>query len=124
MSDLDRLIEQTLDNEDAELRRALGEEPGFIAGALGTFRGPFGWANTIIMVSQAVCFLTGAWMAWKFYQADTVLDALHWGLPAIVLLIVALVLKMGLMPVMQADRLARDIRRLELRLERMRSETA
>lgn len=61
-------------------------------------------------------------MAWKFYQQSEVIDALRWGFPALMFLIVSPVLKMGLMPVMEANRIARDIRRLELRIERLRGE--
>lgn len=120
MSDLDRMINDVLEDEEQGLLAELEREPGFFERAFGTFRGPAGWANMIVMVAQAVFFFAGVGFAWKFYQADTVLDALHWALPAVVLLIVGPVLKMGLMPVMEANRIARDIRRLELRIERMR----
>jgi len=123
MSDLDTMIEEALDDEEQTLLHSLEREPGFFERAFGTFRGPAGWANMIIMISQAVFFIAGVWMAWQFYQQTEVLGALRWGLPALMLLIVAPVMKMGLMPVMEGNRLARDIRRLELRIERMRHES-
>ena len=122
MSDLDRQIRDALEEEEQGLLERLEREPGFFERAFGTFSGPSGWANLIVMVAQAVFFIAGCWLAWRFYQQDSVLEALRWGLPALMLLIVSPVLKMGLMPVMQANRLARDIRRLELRIERVREE--
>ena len=124
MSDLDEMIRNALDDEEQGLLHELEREPGFFERAFGTFAGPAGWANLILMVAQAVFFLAGVWFAWVFYQQDSVIEALRWGLPALVLLIVAPVLKMGLMPVMEGQKLARDIRRLELRIERLRGDKA
>lgn len=122
MSDLDEMIRNALDDEEQGLLHELEREPGFFERAFGTFAGPAGWANLILMVAQAVFFIAGVWFAWVFYQQDSVIEALRWGLPALVLLIVAPVLKMGLMPVMEGQKLARDIRRLELRIERLRGD--
>ncbi|MCH8491213.1 MAG: hypothetical protein LAT81_14970 [Oceanicaulis sp.] len=121
MSDIDRLINETLDHEDAELRRALGEEPGFIASAFGMMRGPGAWARRYMFVAQGVMFFVSVWFAWEFFQADTVLDALRWGLPAVVLMLAALVVKTSMAAFITEHRLLTEIRRLELRIERMRS---
>jgi len=121
MSDIDRLIEETLDHEDAELRRALGEEPGFIASAFGMLRGPGAWPRQLMFIAQAILFLAGVWFAWEFFQAETVLEALRWGLPSAVLMLGALVVKTSMAAFLTEHRLLMEIRRLELRVERMRS---
>ena len=66
------------------------------------------------MAAQAALFVVGVWAAWRFFEADTPLSALHWGLPAAVLLLMSLIIKMGLMPQMQANRLMRELKRLQL----------
>ena len=43
-----------------------------------------------------------------------VLSALHWGLPAAVLVLMALIIKLGMMPELQANRLMRELKRLQL----------
>ena len=48
------------------------------------------------------------------FGADDALSALHWGLPAAVLLIMALMIKLALWPVMQTNRLRLSLKRLEL----------
>ena len=53
---------------------------------------------------------------WQFYTATETLPALKWGLSAATLAIVAVQLKMALMPVLQANRVLLALRRLELRL--------
>jgi hypothetical protein len=121
MSDIDRLIEETLDHEDAALRRALGEEPGFIASAFGMMRGPGAWPRQVMFAAQTVMFFVSVWFAWEFFQAETVLEALRWGLPSAVLMLGALVVKTSMAAFLTEHRLLMEIRRLELRIERMRS---
>lgn len=121
MSDIDRLINETLDHEDAELRRALGEDPGFIASAFGMMRGPGAWPRQIMFAAQSVMFFVSVWFAWEFFQAESVLEALRWGLPSAVLMLGALVVKTSMAAFLTEHRLLMEIRRLELRIERMRS---
>lgn len=121
MSDIDRLIEETLDHEDADLRRALGEEPGFIASAFGMLRGPGAWPRQAMFAAQTVMFFVSVWFAWAFFQAETVLEALRWGLPSAVLMLGALVVKTSMAAFLTEHRLLMEIRRLELRIERLRA---
>lgn len=122
MSDVDRLIEQALDDEDRALREVLGKEPGFFSLAFGLFSGPRAWVNWILMGAQTALFLIGVWLAWQAFSAEAVADILRWGLSASTLLLAALILKLSMVPVMTENRLVTEIRRLELRIERMRSE--
>ena len=50
-----------------------------------------------------------AWAGWRFFTAETALSALHWGLPAAVLVLAALIVKLGMMPELQANRLMREL---------------
>ncbi|MFN3670042.1 MAG: DUF6768 family protein [Brevundimonas sp.] len=114
MQDIDRMIEEALDGEDKALFRETAIEPGFFEQAFGLLGGRNGWVNILMMVIQAALFVGGLWAGWRFYQAETVLSALHWGLPAAVLLLMALIIKLGMMPEMQANRLMRELKRLQL----------
>lgn len=114
MRDLDASIDAALDAEERELLRGIGEEPGYFAQALGVFGGRTGWVNMILMVVQSALFIAGAWAAWRFFQADDALSALRWGLPSAVALLMALIIKLALWPVIQTNRLLREIKKLEL----------
>lgn len=114
MRDLDASIDAALDAEERELLRNIGEEPGYFSQALGVFGGRTGWVNMILMVVQGAMFLAGVWAAWNFFQADDALTALRWGLPSAVALLMALIIKLALWPVLQTNRLLREIKRLEL----------
>ncbi|MBU1346212.1 MAG: hypothetical protein KKA16_04585 [Alphaproteobacteria bacterium] len=80
------------------------------------FGGRSGWVSVVLIVVQAVLFLAGAWAGWRFFQASEPLTALHWGLPAAVLLIMSLMIKLAMWPTMHANRLALQLKRIELRL--------
>lgn len=114
MSDTDRMIEQALDAEEQELLRRIGEEPENVEQALGLFKGRTGWVNMVLMGAQAALFISGVWAAWNFFKATDALTAVHWGLPAAVALLMALAIKLALYPVIQANRVLREMKRLEL----------
>lgn len=122
MSDVDRLIEQALDDEDRALREVLGKEPGVLGGLWRLLTGPRAWANWVMLVSQGIMFVVGVWFAWEFFQASDALDALRYGLPAVTLFVMAIVIKTSMTPYISENRLLTEIRRLELRIERMRAE--
>ncbi|HZG47245.1 MAG TPA: DUF6768 family protein [Allosphingosinicella sp.] len=116
MRDIDNMIEEALGQEEREILRRIGEEPGFFSQAFGLFRGPTGWVNVIMMVAQGVIFIAGVWAAWHFFQAGDPVSQLRWGLPAATLLILATILKMALLPRMETNHIIRELKRLELQL--------
>ena len=114
MKDIDRMIEEALDGEEQALFRDTAREPGFFEQAFGLLGGRNGWVNGILVAVQAALFVGGLWAGWRFFEAETVLSALHWGLPAAVLVLMALIIKLGMMPELQANRLMRELKRLQL----------
>ncbi|QYU68883.1 hypothetical protein J4558_01690 [Leptolyngbya sp. 15MV] len=114
MSDSERTIDEALIAEERALLRSIGDEPGYIDQAMGLFAGRNGWVNGILMAAQALLFAGGVWAAWRFFAATTTLDALHWGIPAAVALVMALIIKMSLYPIIHIQRLLRELKRMEL----------
>lgn len=114
MQDIDRMIEEALQGEEQALFRETAREPGFFAQAFGLLGGPNGWVNVVMVAVQATLFVAGLWAGWRFFAADTALSALHWGLPAVVLLLASLIVKLGMMPELQANRLMRELKRQQL----------
>lgn len=119
MQDIDKLIDEALDAEERELLHTL-DEPGFFNQAFGVFKGPTGWMSMVMMFWQMVLFIAGVWAAWRFFEAVDPADQLRWGLPALLLLIFAGMLKMSLVPRMESNRLLRELKRLELQIARGR----
>lgn len=112
---LDQKIAETLGPDDRRLFEDL-RDPGFLHTALGIFSGRDSWPARAIYVSVVVMFLAGLWTGWHFLSATDPLSALHWGLPSAVLMVMAVVVKVALMPRIEAERLLRAIERLELLL--------
>lgn len=123
MRDLDGLIDKAIDDEEHELLRRIGEEPGFFKQAVGIFDGRTGWVNGVLMTAQALLFMAGAVAAWWFFAASDPVAQLRWGLPAAVLLLVSLMIKLAMWPTIQTNRVLRELRRIELQLARMSART-
>lgn len=117
MQDIDKLIDEALDAEERELLHRF-EEQGFFAQAFGVFRGPTGWMSIVMMFWQTVMFIAGVWAAWNFFEASDAVTQLRWGLPAMLLLLFAGMLKMALVPRMESNRVIRELKRLELQVVR------
>lgn len=120
MSDLDRLIEDSLREADRTGLVPSGE-PGYFRQAFALFTGRLAWVHWVMFITQFTMFVLGAVCAWHFFQAETALTALHWGFPAAVLLIFSAIFKTALAPEMATNRLLMEIKRLELRIERLRA---
>ena len=115
MSRLDQLIAEAMSAEEREILRET-EELGWFRLGLNQFRGKLAWVAWSVMIVQGFLFLAGVWCAVEFFQATELLTALKWGLPGAVLMILATILKTSLMPQIQAERILRELKRVELML--------
>ncbi len=113
MPSIDDLIKEALTEQDSEIIKST-EELGFFPLTMGIFRGRLGWVSWVIMLMQGALFVAGVWAAWRFFGAGEVLPTLKWGISAAVLLLMAGMLKFSLMPQIQADRVLRELKRVEL----------
>ena len=120
MRDVDQLIEEALGEEESDLLRRIGGEPGFYERALGMFGAGVRWTVVLMMVVQSALFIAGVWAAWNFFEAADPVTQLRWGLPAAVLLLMALIVKTAVAPAIHHDRLMRELKRIELQIARMR----
>jgi hypothetical protein len=123
MRDIDRMIDEAIYEEEGELLRQIGEEPGFFSQAFGIRRADR-MGERLLMVVQTVLFVAGVWAAWMFFLAADPVTQLSWGLPAAVLLIMALMLKMMVWPAFQTNRLLREMKLIQLQLARRGDEKA
>ena len=120
MRNVDDLIEEALGAEESELLRRIGGEPNILERALGMFGAGVGWFVALMMVVQTLLFLAGVWAAWTFFEATDTVTQLRWGLPAAVLLIMSLMIKMAVAPTLHANRIMCELKRIELQLARAR----
>ena len=118
MRDLDRMIDEALGEEESELLRRIGGEPGFFERALGMFGAGTRWMVGLMMAIQSLLFVAGVWTAWHFFAAADTYAQLRWGLPAAVLLLMSLAIKLAVAPSIHADRIMRELKRIELQIAR------
>ena len=119
MSDVDRMIDEALDAEERELLRSIGDEPGFVERMLGMTGPEIVWMVWVMMIFQTLLFVGGLYAAWMFFEAGEPVTQLRWGLPAVVLLLMALLIKLAVPPAIQTKRLMRELKRIELQIVRL-----
>lgn len=112
----DTKLDAALRAEEQELLRQIATEPGYFSQLSGAFSGSTGWISSVLMVAQVILFGGAVWCAWHFFSADDAVRALQWGLPAMTFALMALMLKLAIWPVIQANRVLRAIKHLELQL--------
>ncbi|MBL4807329.1 MAG: hypothetical protein JKY31_08575 [Rhodobacteraceae bacterium] len=113
MSKLDDLINEALSVQDQEILAGT-EEQGWFALGTDVFKGKLGWISWVLMITQTCLFVLGVWLAWQMFSATEVISALQWGFSATVTLLMGGMLKMSLMPQLQANRVLRELKRVEL----------
>ena len=119
MQDIDRKIDEAIDAEERELLRSIGDEPGFVEGMLGMTGPEIVWMVWLLMIFQTLVFFAGLYAAWMFFEASAPETQLRWGLPAAVLLLMGLQIKLAVPPAIQTKRLMRELKRLELQIVRL-----
>lgn len=118
MRDLDKMIDEALGQEESELLRKIGGEPNILERALGMFGAGVEWMAALMMVIQTLLFIAGVWAAWMFFEAGDPVTQLRWGLPAAVLLLMSLMIKLAVAPAIHHNRLMRELKRIELQIAR------
>ncbi|MDP2318801.1 MAG: hypothetical protein Q8O42_05605 [Acidobacteriota bacterium] len=120
MRDLEQMIDEALGQEESELLRSIAGEPSLVERALGMFGAGVGWMVMLMMVVQTALFVAGVWAGWNFFEASEPVAQLRWGLPAAVLLLMSLIIKLAVAPAIHHNRLMRELKRIELQIARMR----
>ena len=116
MTDVDRMIDEALEAEERELLNSIGDEPGFVERMLGMTGPEIVWMVWVMMIFQTLLFFAGLYAAWMFFEAAEPVTQLRWGLPAVVLLLMGLLIKLAVPPAIQTKRLMRELKRLELKV--------
>jgi len=117
MDDLDKKIEEALNEEDRALLHEFGEQ-GLFGQLGGLFRGKLGWLSMITFVVAFIMFAIGAWAAWNFYQASDVVVMLKWAGLAWLGLMAQMMIKLWSWMRMESNRVLREVKRLELQIAR------
>jgi len=122
MNKIDDLIGQALTEEDRALL-ASHSEPGYLTQAFGLFRGPLAWVMWLVNVASGVAFLAGAYAIWQMFGTSDPLVAVKWGVASLFLFQVTTLCKTFMGNRMEANRLLRELKRIELQISLLRDRT-
>jgi hypothetical protein len=118
---VDDLIARGLSAEDRDLL-ARHSEPGYVSQAFGLFRGSWSWVMWLVNISAALSFLAAIYALWQLYAANEVLAAVKWGVAGLLLFQFTALGKTFMGSHLEANRLLREIKRVELQMSLLRSE--
>jgi uncharacterized membrane protein len=119
MDKTDELIKQTLSAEDRDLLARHGE-PGYFSQAFGLFRGSLGWVVWVAYLCGIIAFAGFGVSLWRSWHATDALAAVQWGVLAIVLFQFTMIMKSFLGSHLEANRMLREFKRVELQLALLR----
>lgn len=115
MEEIDKLIKETLNKEEAKFYDAL-EEQNIFEMLFGLFKGKNAWINILLNIMIIVFFVSFVYSGIQFFASETTEGLIKWGLGSLIFLICISYLK--LYASMQMDKYAilREMKRLELQV--------
>lgn len=119
MSKIDDMIDEALSEEERALLEHYTGEPGYIRQALGLFRGGLGWVMWFVGIVQVLLFFAALYCLWGLFNVDELMTGLRWGVGAVILVQLSTLLRGFMGMQFEANRVLREVKRLELRLARM-----
>ena len=119
MNKIDDMIGKALTEEDRALL-ANHSEPGYLAQAFGIFRGPMAGIMWMVNVASGVAAIAALYAIWRMVGSPEVLMAVKWGVGALALFQVTSLCKTFMANRMEANRLLRELKRVELQVAMLR----
>jgi hypothetical protein len=120
MSKLDKLIEDALDKEDRALFARHGEE-GLFGEVAGLFGGKLAWWNALTVVMQIILFAGALYAGKEFMATADVPGMIRWGGLCALLMIAVSIIKLMHWEQVQANRVIREVKRVELLIARAKA---
>lgn len=117
MSKLDKMIEEALGAEDRALFSRYGEQ-GLIGQVGEMFSGKMGWWNWLTMLIQLIMLAGALYAAAKFIAVEDIAAMIRWGALAGLLVFAVSFIKLMHWEQMQANRIIREVKRLQLQIAR------
>ena len=121
MSKFDDLIGKALTEEDRALL-ASHSEPGYLSQAFGIFRGPMASVMWLVNIAAGIAFLAGGYAVWQMFDTLDPLVAIKWGIASLFLFQVTMLCKTFMGNHMEANRMLRELKRVELQVSLLRAD--
>lgn len=115
MEDIDKLIKDTLNEEETKFYDSL-EEQNILQMVLGLFKGKNKWIMFLMNIMTLVFFGLFIYCLVQFFNADIEKDYIKWGIGTLVFLLGVSMLKIFAWMQMDKNALLRELKRLELQI--------
>lgn len=115
MEDIDKLIKETLTQEEAKFYDDL-EEQNALQMVGGLFKGKNKWLLVMMNIMVLVFFVLFIYCLVQFFNAEATKELLKWGLGSIVFLLGVSMLKVFAWMQMDKNAILREMKRLELQV--------
>ncbi len=119
MDKFDEMIGRAMTEEDRALLARHGEQ-GYVSQALGLFRGPMGAVMGLVYATVLATFTGTVYAFWRMATAVDTTAAVQWGVGALLLFQMTALTKSYMGSHMEANRMLRELKRLELQLSMLR----
>ncbi|OSY89094.1 hypothetical protein WH52_00070 [Tenacibaculum holothuriorum] len=115
IEDIDKLIKETLTEEEAKFYDEL-EEQNIWQMMFGIFKGKNSWINIVISIVQLLWFVLFIYCAIQFFNTNETNELIRWGIFGSLSLMASSMLKFYTWMQMDKKALLREIKRLELQV--------
>jgi len=115
MEDIDKLIKETLNEEEAKFYDDL-EEQNLVQMVFGIFSGKNSWLIIVMSIVQVVFFGLFIYCAIQFFNVEATNDLINWGIFGTLSLMASSMLKIFSWMQMDKKAIIREIKRLELQV--------
>lgn len=119
MDRLDEMIGRGMTDEDRALLARHGQQ-GYVVQALGLFRGPMAGVMWLVYATVLATFAGAVYALWRMTEATGAQAAVQWGVGALLLFQMTIFAKGYMGSHLEANRLLREIKRLELQVALLR----
>lgn len=117
MDELDRKIEEALSAEDRAILESFGEQ-GVFGQWFGVYDGTMRRIAILATFFTFAAFVAAVYCGWRFFAAAEAIDAARWGAGTVTLLVMTGFLKLWFLLRIEANRVLREVKRLELQIAR------
>ncbi|WP_191859812.1 DUF6768 family protein [Hanstruepera ponticola] len=115
MEDIDKLIKDTLTQEEAKFYDEL-EEQNVLGMIFGLFKGKNKWLLVMMNIVTVVFFVLFIYCLVQFFKMEDTRDMLAWGLGAVLFMLGVSMLKVFAWMQMDKNAIMRELKRLELQI--------
>ena len=115
MEDIDKLIRETLTEEEAKFYDELDEQ-NVLQMLGGVYKGKNSWLMVLLNVVQIAFFALFIYCAVQFFKVEETNELIKWGIGGTVALFAQSILKLFVWMQMDKNAILREIKRLELQV--------